>query len=753
MSAPTVTTLPVRGMHCASCAATVTRTLSALPGVADASVNIATERVRVAYDPQRVALQDMASAVAGVGFELLATAEPSDTAAGSRPTTAARDRAKLREAQGRLFFAWLFTLPIMLIMAGSWAFGSPWPSPFVHRLLMVVLAFPVLFAVGSETMQFALRAARRGAANMDVLIALGTLAAYTTGILALFTPLASFAGVAAMIMAFHLTGRYLEARAKGRASEAIQRLLQLGAKNARVVLEGNEVEVPIEQVQVGDLLAVRPGEKIPTDGEVVDGNSSVDESMATGEPVPVRKQAGDEVIGATVNQSGRLLVRASRVGADTFLAQVVRLVEECQTTKVPIQQLADRVTAFFVPAALLIAGATFALWMLFADAAGRWVVGAATVLPWVNPDLGTLSLAIFATVAVLVIACPCALGLATPTALMVGTGKGAEAGILFRTGASLQALVTADVVVFDKTGTLTAGRPEVTDLRPIPGVADGKLLAVAAAVEQYSEHPLARAIVATAQKRGIELASAADFEAITGRGVRANVSGEPVIVGSPRFLQDAGVELSALQETIAAIEATARTVVAVAAGGKALGVLGVSDPLKPGAASTVAELRRLGLQAWMLTGDNYRTAAAVAKATGIDNVEAELLPDEKLAVVRRLQEQGRHVVMVGDGINDAPSLTQANVGIAIGTGTDIAIEAADVTLVRGDLESVPRAVQLARATFRTIRQNLFWAFFYNLIAVPLAMLGLLHPVIAELAMALSSLTVVGNALRLRRQRV
>lgn len=753
MSAPAVTTVPVRGMHCASCAATVTKTLSALPGVADASVNIATERVRVAYDPQRVGLEEMASAVAGVGYELLATEEQNDAATGGRPTTAARDRATLREAQGRLFFAWLFTLPIMLIMAGSWVFGSPWPSPFVHRLLMVVLAFPVLFAVGGETMQFALRAARRGAANMDVLIALGTLAAYATGILALFTPLASFAGVAAMIMAFHLTGRYLEARAKGRASEAIQRLLQLGAKSARVVLEGNEVEVPIEQVQVGDLLAVRPGEKIPTDGEIVDGSSSVDESMATGEPVPVRKEAGDEVIGATVNQSGRLLVRASRVGADTFLAQVVRLVEECQTTKVPIQQLADRVTAFFVPAALLIAGATFAVWMLFADAAGRWVVGAATVLPWVNPDLGTLSLAIFATVAVLVIACPCALGLATPTALMVGTGKGAEAGILFRTGASLQALVTADIVVFDKTGTLTAGRPEVTDVRPLPGVADNELLALAAAVEQYSEHPLAGAIVATAQKRAIELASAADFEAITGRGAHANVDGKPVMVGSPRFLHDAGVELSTLNETIAEIEATARTVVAVAADGKALGVLAVSDPLKPGAASTVAELRRLGLQAWMLTGDNHRTASAVAKATGIDNVEAELLPEEKLAVVRRLQDQGHHVVMVGDGINDAPSLTQANVGIAIGTGTDIAIEAADVTLVRGDLESVPRAVQLARATFRTIRQNLFWAFFYNLIAVPLAMLGLLHPVIAELAMALSSLTVVGNALRLRRQRV
>ncbi len=688
--------------------------------------------------------------MAAAGFELV---QEANSQAGANSGAPATDRAQLREAQGRLFFAWLFTLPIMLIMAASWAFGSPWPSPLLHKLLMIVLAFPVLFTVGSETMRFALGAVRRGAANTDVLIALGTLAAYSTGVLALFTPVASLAGVAAMIMSFHLTGRFLEARAKGRVSGAIQRLLELGAKRARVLVRGEELDVPIEQVQVGDLLAIRPGEKIPTDGEVLEGTSAVDESMATGEPIPVTKEPGDVVIGATVNQNGRLLVRATRVGADTFLAQVVRLVQECQTTKVPIQQLADSVTAIFVPAGLLVAAGTFLVWVLFPDTMGGLVDAAASVLPWVNPELGAVSLAIFATVAVLVIACPCALGLATPTALTVGTGKGAEAGILFRSGATIQTLVDCDVVVFDKTGTLTVGRPEVTDIHPAASVPDNELLVTAGAVEKLSEHPLAGAIVAAAKSGGLRLPIASDFEAVPGGGARARVEGEEVLVGSPAFVQQAGIELAQLQDTAEAIEAAARTVVAVARNGKLVGLLGISDPLKPDSAAAVAELRGLGLEAWMLTGDNHRTAAAVAQQAGIENVEAELLPDQKLDLIRKLQDEGRRVVMVGDGINDAPSLTQAHVGIAIGSGTDIAIEAADITLVRGNLAGVSQAVRLARATFRTIRQNLFWAFFYNLIAVPIAMLGLLHPVIAEIAMAFSSLTVVGNALRLRQHRI
>ena len=725
-----VLTLPVKGMHCASCAANVSKTLCALPGVEEANVNLAAEKVRVAFDPARVRLHELAAAVADAGYSLIVD-QPAAAPGVPAPAADAEDRARLREAQGRLFFAWLFTLPIMIIMAAGWVFGQPWPSPLLHRLSMLVLAFPVVFVVGGRTQAQALAALRRGSANMDVLIAMGTLAAYATGLLALFTPIASFAGISAMIMAFHLTGRYLETRARGRASEAIRRLLRLGARSARVLRDGREVQVPIEEVHVGDLMVVLPGEKIPTDGEVVEGDSAVDESMATGESIPVAKAPGDEVIGATVNQHGRIVVRATRVGADTFLAQVVRMVEECQATKVPVQELADRVTAVFVPAAAAIAALTFFVWLVAAEPLRSWLGAVAGWLPWVNPSMGAVSLAIFAAVAVLVIACPCALGLATPTALMVGTGRGAEAGILFRSGAALQTLVDADVVVFDKTGTLTLGRPEVVDVLPAPGVSEQELLRLAAAVERASEHPLARAVVAAARQRGVEPEPAQAARALTGRGARGLVDGQ-------------------LRESVAGIEQQARTAVLVACGDRAVGVLGIADPLKPEAREAIEGLRRLGLEPWMLTGDNERTAQAIASQAGIDKVAAQLLPQDKLEVIRRLQAAGHRVVMVGDGINDAPSLTQADVGIAIGTGTDIAIEAADVTLVRGDLRGLAQAVRLARATFRTIRQNLFWAFFYNLVAVPAAMAGLLHPVIAELAMAASSLTVVGNALRLRR---
>lgn len=757
MSASTTSTpsrtevLPVKGMHCAVCAGNVSKALREVPGVQDAAVNLATEQVRIAFDPAQVSEARLAEAVDAAGYELV-LAGPVDVDSPTRPQSAAdRDREKLRLAGRRLALAWAMTAPLMLLMIAGWMLGRHLPTHGTHDLTMLLLATPAVFVAGAETLRYALRALRRRAANMDLLITLGTLAAYFTGVLALFTPIASFAGVAAMIMAFHLTGKYLEARAKGRASEAIHRLLELGAKMARIVVDGKEREVPIERVEVGDLMLVKPGEKIPTDGEVVEGTSAVDESMATGEPVPVAKGPGDEVIGATVNQRGRLTVRATRVGADTFLAQVVRLVDECQTTKVPIQQLADRVTEIFVPGALVVATVTFLTWMIFPELMRGLLLETAPLLPWVNPDLGTVSLAIFATVAVLVIACPCALGLATPTALMVGTGKGAESGILFRSGAALQTLVDADVVFMDKTGTLTEGAPRVVDVVPTDGIDARRLLSLATGVENASEHPLASAIVAEAADRGIDAPAVSEFESVTGRGARGRVEGAAVLVGSPAFLETEGVDISVLRDRVAEIEDAARTLVLVAADGVLMGAIGIADPLKPDAAEAVAELGRLGIQVRMLTGDNERTARAIAAEAGIEHVSAGLLPDEKLAEIRRLQAEGRRVVMVGDGINDAPALTQADVGVAIGTGTDIAIEAADVTIVRGELSALIRAVRLARATFRSIRQNLFWAFFYNLIAVPLAVLGLLHPVIAELAMAFSSLTVVGNALRLRRQ--
>ena len=737
--------MAVRGMHCASCAANVSRVLADVPGVADANVNLATEQVRIEFEGDEVPTEELVGAVQAAGFELVPP-----PAGPSVAKNTDGDRASLREAQGRLFFAWLFTLPIMLIMAGSWAFGSPWPSPFLHQLLMVILASPVVFVVGGETLSGAAAAVARRVPNMDVLIALGTLAAYSTGIFALVSSLTSFAGIAAMIMAFHMTGRYLEARAKGRASEAIRKLIELGAKTARLVIDGAEQEVPIETVVSGDVMVIRPGEKIPTDGLVTEGKSAVDESMATGEPVPVAKGPGDEVIGATVNQQGRLLVQATRVGADTFLAQVVRLVEDCQTTKVPVQLLADRVTAIFVPAALAIAAITFFAWLIAPGVMGAAASALAGTIPWVGGDLGRLSMAVFAAVAVLVIACPCALGLATPTALMVGTGRAAENGVLFRSGAALQALVGTDIVAFDKTGTLTAGRPTVAAIHPAPGHEEIDVLRWAAAAEMGSEHPLAAAIVGAATERDLALPALTEMSAVTGRGIEATVDGTQVLVGSMRFLVERGCDTSEAAERA---EDEAQTIVAVAVEGAVIGVLAVSDPLAPGSADAVKELRRLCLRPIMLTGDNPRTARAIADAAGIDQVEAGLLPDEKLAHIRGLQEAGHRVVMIGDGINDAPSLAQADVGIAIGTGTDIAIEAADVTLVRGELSGAVTAVRLARATLTSIRQNLFWAFFYNVVTIPLAMLGLLHPVIAELAMALSSLTVVGNALRLRRTRI
>jgi len=740
--------MAVRGMHCASCATNVSRALAELSGVADANVNLATEQVRVEFEGDVVPIETLVAAVEAVGFELI---PPADGQSAAQP--AANERSSVREAQGRVFFAWLFTLPIMLIMAGSWAFGSPWPSPFLHQLLMLILASPVVFVVGSETLSGAAAAVARRVPNMDVLIALGTLAAYSTGVFALFSSLTSFAGIAAMIMAFHMTGRYLESRAKGRASEAIRKLIELGAKTARLVVDGVEQEVPIETVQAGDVMVVRPGEKIPTDGVVVEGNSSVDESMATGESVPSAKGPGDELIGATVNQQGRLLVRATRVGADTFLAQVVRLVEDCQTTKVPVQLLADRVTAIFVPAALAIAAVTFLAWMLAPEIMGTAANALADTLPWVANDLGRLSMAVFAAVAVLVIACPCALGLATPTALMVGTGRAAENGVLFRSGAALQTLVEADIVALDKTGTLTAGRPTVAAIHSVPGHDEIDVLRWAAAAETGSEHPLAAAIVGAAADRDLELPALVDMSAVTGRGIEATVGDTRVLVGSMRFLAERGCDTDTVRAAAEQAEDAAQTVVVVAADDVVIGLLAVSDPLAAGSVEAVAELRRLGLQPIMLTGDNERTARAIAAAAGIDEVEAGLLPDEKLAHIRRLQDAGHQVVMIGDGINDAPSLAQANVGIAIGTGTDIAIEAADVTLVRGELGAAVKAVRLARATLASIRQNLFWAFFYNVVTIPLAMLGLLHPVIAEMAMALSSLTVVGNALRLRRTRI
>ncbi len=737
-------TLPIGGMTCASCVSHVERALKGVDGVISANVNLATERATVEYLPSVASLADFKGAVAEAGYEVLEIAEE------AAEEEVDQEEIKMSEARRRMRIAWAFTIPIVLWMLPEMILHIAWPNRAVFDLGMIVLALPVLFWVGRQTYRSAWSSVIHGSANMDVLISMGTGVSLLTGPAHFFTPVANYAGVAAMIMAFHLTGRYVEATAKGRASQAIRKLLELGAKTARVLVDGQEIEVPIEAVQVGDIMVVRPGEKIPTDGVVVEGESAVDESMATGESMPINKGPGDEVIGATVNQEGLLKVEASKVGKDTFLSQVIKLVEECQGSKVPIQEFADRVTGVFVPIVIGVAALTLIAWLLFPDTLRPVSLWAQSFLPWVNPSLGTVTLAIVAMVAVLVIACPCALGLATPTALMVGSGIGAENGVLIRQGEAIQTLKDVHTIVFDKTGTITKGKPEVTDVVPAYGYDEEQVLHLAASVEAGSEHPLGQAIVRSAEERGIARASIDGFQAIRGKGVRASVNGTEVLVGSRRLMAEAGIDPQPLEAEMQRLEGEAKTAMLVASDSTLVGAVAVADILKEDSVAAIKELEQMGIETAMLTGDNQRTAEAIARVVGMSRVLAEVLPDGKVAEIQRLQEQVGLVAMVGDGINDAPALTQANVGIAIGTGTDIAIEASDVTLVRGDLSGVVMAVKLSRETFKKIKQNLFWAFFYNVVMIPLAILGLMHPVLAEIAMATSSVTVVSNANRLRR---
>ncbi|MGC9399682.1 MAG: heavy metal translocating P-type ATPase [Anaerolineae bacterium] len=740
-------TLPIGGMTCASCVAHVQKALSRVPGVVDANVNLATEQATVTYVPGTTGLDAFRKAVGEAGYEVLEV-----EAEAQRASPSEEAERKVAEARFRMRVAWIFTAVIMAWMIPEMLFGLTWPSPLIFNLGMIVLALPVLFWVGRKTYSSGLRAALHGYANMDTLITLGTGVSLLTGPASFFAPVANYAGVSAMIMAFHLTGRAIEETAKGRASQAIRKLLELGAKTAHVLRDGMEVEVPIEQVQVGDVMVVRPGEKIPTDGVVVDGESAVDESMATGESMPVTKSVGDEVIGATVNQEGLLKVKATRVGKDTFLAQVVKLVEQAQGTRVPIQAFADKVTSVFVPIVITLAVLTLLSRLLFPEAT-RALTAAGAFLPWVNANLGTLTLAIVAMVSVFVIACPCALGLATPTALMVGSGMGAEHGILIRSGEAIQTLKDVGVVIFDKTGTITKGKPAVTDVIPndkFKMTNENSLLYWAASAERGSEHPLGQAMVARAEAEGIALDEPREFRALRGKGVSAQIDGMTVLVGSRRLLEENDIAVTGLEAHLQRLEAEGKTAMLVAVNGEVAGVIAVADTLKEDSKQAIDALHELGVETAMLTGDNRRTAEAIARQVGIDHIVAEVLPDGKVAEVRRLQERFGRVAFVGDGINDAPALTQADVGLAIGTGTDIAIEASDVTLVRGELTGVVEAINLSRATFRKIRQNLFWAFFYNVIMIPLAIAGWMHPVLAEVAMATSSITVVTNANLLRR---
>jgi len=737
-------TFAVGGMSCASCARSVEGALRALPGVAEAGVSFAAETASVRYDPSQVKWRDLARAVSGAGYEARREEEAG--------TEQDRSERQMRRARRRMILAWAVTGPIIALMIpfmiGLDALG---PYHVYYEWAVVLLAIPVLAVAGSSTYRSALKGVRRLAPNMDVLIMLGSGSAFVTGPLSLAGfPIFNYAGVGAMIMAFHLTGRYVEAKARGRASRAIRELLELGARTATVLRDGRELEIPVDEIQVDDLMLVRPGGKIPTDGVVVEGRSAVDESMATGESIPVAKQEGAEVIGATVNQEGVLKVRATKVGQETFLAQVIRMVREAQASTVPVQALADRVTGYFVPVVIGLALLTFAAWLLFPGPLTTVAEHAGAVLPWVKPELSAVSLAVFAGVAVLVIACPCALGLATPTALMVGTGMGARNGILIRSGEAIQTMKDVRVIIFDKTGTLTKGQPEVTDVIGLGDAGRDEVLRWAASVEAGSEHPLARAVVQHAEAAGVTLEAAPDVRAVPGKGVRGSVAGRAVLVGTRGLMEEEGVDCAPARDALERLEQEAKTTTLVALEGSVIGVIGIADTLKESSARAVSALKELGFEVGMITGDNERTARAVAEEAGIERVLAGVLPDRKADEIARLQTEVGKVAMVGDGINDAPALARADVGIALGTGTDVAIESADITLVRGDLGAVVSAVKLSRATFRKIKQNLFWAFGYNLVAIPAAMLGLLHPAIAEVAMAFSSVSVVSNSTLLQR---
>jgi len=731
-------TLKIKGMTCTACASQVEKSLSKVEGIIEANVNFAVEKITVKYDPKKVRLIDMQKKVSDLGYELNIEEDEDDSVD--------EDELKMSKAKKIMVTSSIFTSAIMgLMIIHMFVRSIPGYLPIV-----AILGLPIIFGTGWHVHVGSWKALKNKSPNMDVLVTLGSLPPYIIGLMGLFFPLQSFIEMATTIMTFHLVGKYLEARAKGRASQAIKKLLQMGAKTAKIIVDGEEIEIPVKDLQVGDIMVIRPGEKVPTDGVVVDGNGLLDESMATGESMPVKRQKGDEVIGATINKQGLLKVEVTKVGKDTFLSQVVKMMEECQGSKVPIQEFADRITGYFVPAIIIITIGTFISFNVFPEFHLGIIRWGATFLPWVNPDLTPLTLSFITATAVLVISCPCALGLGTPTALMVGSGMGAENGILIRNGEAIQTFKEVKAIAFDKTGTITKGKPEVTDIVLVRGVEEKDFLYYAGTIENGSEHPLAHAIIEKAKNEKIKLGEIIDFNAVVGMGVIGNIDGERVLVGNRKLMKENEVSYEAYEEELIRLEEEAKTAMLLAKGNQLLGIVAVADPIKEDSAQAIRALESMGIKTAMITGDNKRTAAAIGKIVGISHVIAEVLPDGKVEEVVRLQEQYGTVAMVGDGINDAPALKQANVGIAIGTGTDIAIEAADVTLVRGELSGIISAIKLSTAIFKKIKQNYFWAWFYNVLFIPMAIAGLLHPMIGAAAMAVSSLNVVYNSLRLKK---
>ncbi len=728
-------TLKISGMTCSTCAQSVEKTLGKLPGVAEANVNFATEKVTVKYIPAEVGMSQFKKAIQDAGYDVVAEEKGAEKDA---------DLEKMADAAKKMWFAVAFAGTIMILMMVHMFI---FPIPYYFSIVFILAFFPICIA-GWETHVASWKSVKNLSPNMDTLVSLGSIVPYSLNFLGFWLPLTSFVEMAASIMTLHLVGRFLEAKAKGRASQAIKKLLEMEAKSARIIVDGEEREIPVEELSIGDTMIIRPGEKIPTDGIVISGASTVDESMATGESLPVERKEGDPVIGSTINKQGMLKVKATKVGKDTFLSQVIKMVEECQGSKVPIQEFADRITGFFVPAVILLAASAFAMWMLFPD----FFIPIVQFFnfPWSTTDLPLVSLALLATIAVLVISCPCALGLATPTAIMVGSGLGAEKGILIRKGEAIQTMKEIKIIAFDKTGTITKGKPEVTDILTQNGFSRKEVFYYAGSIEAASEHPLGAAIVEDARKHGINLDEIQDFTSVTGMGVEGEVNGRQVLVGSRKLMAKNNVDYSGIEKDLESLEDEAKTAMLLAVDGKMAGIIAVADTLKEDSIQAIAEIESMGIKTAIITGDNWRTANAIGKRVGMSTVLAEVLPEGKVDEIKRLQEEYGMVAMVGDGINDAPALKQANVGIAIGTGTDIAIEAADITLIRGELSGVISAIKLSHATFKKIKQNYFWAWFYNGIAIPAAYFGLIHPMIGAAAMAASSLNVVLNSTRLRK---
>ncbi len=729
-------TYQVNGMSCAACAINVEKALKKVTGVVSSSVNIATEKATVVIDPHIVSEREMSRAVKNAGYELVLINK-------ENPMSETDDsQIKLKIAKSKMLWAWYITGPLSLLMIANMS-GLTNISYF--GLISLIASFIVIFIIGKSLIKSGLSAILHKSLNMDVLIFLGVCASYLTGILSIIGfKIANYSAVGAMIMGFYLIGQYLEALAKGRASQAIKKLISMNSKTANLINESGEVvSIDAKDLVVGDIVLVKPSEQIPADGIIIEGETTVDESMVTGEFLPKAKSVGDYVIGSCINQFGVIKVRVTSVGEDTFLSQVIKLVEQAISTKVPIQRFADKVIGIFVPAVLIVSLATFLFWILEPTVTHKVALIASSILPWVNPNLNTLSAAVFASIATLVVACPCALGLATPTALMVSSGLGASLGILIRSGDALESAKDIDTIVFDKTGTLTTGKVRVSQIHC--AIDENEFLRLVASAEKYSEHPLAKSIVDFAKSKNVSLVDASNVEIKPGLGIKGTIENKTIIIGNANYIKAFNLVLP--QEAL--IDKNKAYSIVMDINGEYLGHIVFEDTIKENAKKAIEELKTMGIRTVMLTGDNESSARYIGSILGIDEIYCNLLPQDKLDHIKRLQKN--HVVaMVGDGINDAPSLKQANVGIAIGTGTDIAKEASDITLIGSDLELVAKAIKLSKATFGKIRQNLFWAFFYNIIAIPIAALGLLHPAIAEAAMAASSVNVVTNSLRLKK---